>query len=144
MLNTIYNVLLNTGLGLGFFEVYDDSLEAFLERLGRAISPRQISPILFSHILDPLWRAVGAPDLGFRGTFRFFQRILRDGFLSPEIVKRLEEEDSPQDQQERTVQLTKDGTCPCRDECRGNGENVIGAVSEETEAAARCPREFLM
>jgi len=54
MLSTIFNLLLNTGLGLGFFDVRDDSLEAFLQRLETAVTPRQVSPILFSHLLDPL------------------------------------------------------------------------------------------
>lgn len=117
LLYTIFNLLLNTGLGLGFFDVHDDSLGAFLERLKAAVTPRQIYPILFSNLLDPLREAlsgVGA-ELSFWSVYENILLMVDTGNFSSETVRNL----INQGQKECTVQLTKDGTCPCRDECLG-------------------------
>lgn len=86
MLNTITNLLLNAGLEEEFFDVRDDSLGAFLQRLETAVVPSQIFPILFSHVLDPLRNAfLGVVDPSFCAVYERVLWMLHTGRLSDEI-----------------------------------------------------------
>jgi len=124
MLDTITNLLLNAGLGEEFFDVRDDSLGAFLQRLETAVVPSQIVPILFSHVLDPLRDAFQSVVWeGKYGLYALYDRIvhmLHAGRLSDEIVSHMVNA-ANQERGEWIVrggqtQLTKDGTCPCYNE----------------------------